>query len=327
MNVSQAKIVTIGGGTGNFTTLSAIKQISSNITAIVNMSDDGGSTGTLRDELGVLPPGDVRQCLVALSESPELRGVFNFRFGQGRFEGQSLGNIILSGLELKYGSFEEAIRVASSILRVDGQVVPVTLDNHVLVMHDGEQVIRGENVIGNHKIENHQSVRIDFDPPATLNPEVAWVIREADLIVVTPGNLYNSLLPALAVDGMSDALKETNARIVMVSNLVNKPGQTDGWHVVDYVKSIESYIGEGIVDEVLYNTALPPDGLLHTYASEGELPLDITPERFGEIKARAIGVPLVDERPFVPEANDTLLRRTLIRHDVERLKGELRELL
>ena len=121
------KLVVIGGGTGTFTILQSLKELTPDITAVVNMCDDGGSTGVLRDELGVLPPGDARQCLVALSDAPETRDLFDFRFSDGRLEGQSLGNIILSGLELQHGSFEKAIEIASRILRIRGEVVPVAL--------------------------------------------------------------------------------------------------------------------------------------------------------------------------------------------------------
>ena len=137
--VKPLRIVVLGGGTGSFVVLSALKTLTSKITAIVNMCDDGGSTGVLRDELGVLPPGDVRQCLVALSEKPELRDLFSYRFDSGGLAGHSLGNIILSGLELQHGSFEKAVEVASNILRIRGKVVPVALGNHQLVMQDGDQ--------------------------------------------------------------------------------------------------------------------------------------------------------------------------------------------
>jgi uncharacterized cofD-like protein len=308
------KIALIGGGTGSFTLLTELKEFTPHITALVNMSDNGGSTGKLRDELGVLPPGDVRQCLVALSDTPEVRDLFSYRFGQGSLAGQSMGNIILSGLELQHGSFARAIKVASVILHIKGNVIPITLDNHNLVMHDGSKIIKGEDNVGHHTIKN-KNCRIELDPKAKLNPEAAQAISEADLVVIAPGNLYASLLPALAVEGMADALANTNAKVVAVGNLVTKPGQTDGWHIVDYVKEFEKYIGEGQIDAVLYNTATPSKRLLEKYAAEGEFPVGIEEDRFEEISATPIGSSLVAKEIAKQDSNDQAIQRTLIRHD------------
>ncbi len=233
-------IALIGGGTGSFTLLNELKKLTPFITAIVNMSDDGGSTGLLRDELGVLPPGDVRQCLVALSDTREVRDLFNYRFDRGALANQSLGNVILSGLELKHGSFKKAVEVASSLLHITGKVAPVTLGEHTLVMKDGDEIIRGEYLIG-HRPINNPGATVFLEPKAKLNPEARSAIENADLVVIAPGNLYGSLLPALAVDGMDAAFKNSLAKKVVVANLVNKPGQTDNWHVVDYKNAGKLY--------------------------------------------------------------------------------------
>ncbi len=316
------KIAVIGGGTGSFTLLQELKEFTPHITALVNMSDDGGSTGKLRDELGVLPPGDIRQCLVALSDTPEVRDLFSFRFGQGSLAGQSLGNIILSGLELQQGSFAKAIKVASVILHINGAVIPITLDNHTLVMYDGDDVINGEHNIGHHAIKT-KGAYIKLTPKARINPEAAAAIADADLIVIAPGNLYGSLLPALAVEGVAEALKDTKATVVAVSNLVTKPDQTDGWHVVDYVKEFEKYIGEGQIDIVLYNTDTPTEKLLKKYAADGEFPVDITEERFKEVSAKPVGANLVAKELAKQDKNDKAIQRTLIRHDGYRVGRQL----
>jgi uncharacterized cofD-like protein len=152
MEVKGAKIVVIGGGTGSFTLLSGLKNYASDITAIVNMADDGGSTGQLRDELGVLPPGDVRQCLVALSDSPRVRELFNYRFEEGSLEGHAFGNLFLTALEKMTGSFAEAVDVADEVLNVSGKVIPVTLDNvHLILKRRNENDVIGEFKIGNMK--------------------------------------------------------------------------------------------------------------------------------------------------------------------------------
>jgi len=323
---TQPRIVVLGGGTGSFTLLQSLKQLSSHLTAIVNMSDDGGSTGVLRDELGVLPPGDVRQCLVALSDTPAVRDLFSYRFSEGRFRGQSLGNIILSGLELQYGSFEDAIRIASELLNVQGQVVPVTLQKHILMLRDGRKVIQGESHISNHAIE-HPTHRLWLEPEAHINPQAKAAILEADLVVIAPGNFYSSLLPICTVEGVAAVIQETTAQVVSVTNLVNKHGQTNGWHVVDYVRQLENRLGAGAIDVVLYNDQPISDDLLKKYAAEGEFPVEINPLPFSNVQARAVGAPLVAEDIILQDPADTAIRRTLIRHDAARVCLELQKIL
>lgn len=323
---SAPRIVLLGGGTGSFTLLQGLKKLTPNITAIVNMSDDGGSTGTLRDELGVLPPGDVRQCLVALSDSPVVRNLFNYRFSKGRFEGQSMGNIILSGLELQHDSFEEAIKVAGEILQITGTVLPVTLEKHTLVMKDGEEIIRGEWRVANHPI-HHRDAEVWLEPKASLNPDAGHAIRAADMVIIAPGSLYGSLLPLLSVHGMSDALQATKARVVCIANLVNKPHQNKDWHVADYIARYEQAIGEGVIDAVLYNDQEISQELLKAYAEEGDFPVHTDEARFQELKAQAIGLPLVSQEIAAQDPADTAIRRTLIRHDAERVCAELKQIL
>ncbi len=316
------RIALIGGGTGSFTLLQGLKKLTPYLTAIVNMSDDGGSTGILRDELGVLPPGDIRQCLVALSDSLEVRNLFNYRFGEGRLEGQSLGNIILSGLELQHNNFGKAISVASDILHITGKVVPVTLDKYTLVLQDGAETIHGEFKIGDHHI-SHDNTIVRLEPSAMINPEAKEAIKHADMIVIAPGDVYRSLLPILAVDGVAEAMANTKALIVSVTNLVTLPGQTDGWHVVDFIKEFEKYLGEGRIDTVLYNTAPISDELLKKYASEGEFPVAFSESRFSEIQADSVGASLVARSLAAQDPNDKIIRRTLIRHDARRVCRQL----
>lgn len=326
MRTRDPNIVVLGGGTGSFALLQDLKNLTPNISAIVNMCDDGGSTGVLRDEYGVLPPGDVRQCLVALSDSHELRNLFNFRFGDGRFEGQSLGNIILSGLELQQGSFDKAVSVASDILQIHGRVVPVTLQSHTLVLQDGGREVRGENKIGSDPISSPDA-RLSLDPVSTINPAAKTAIEEADLIVLAPGNLFGSILPIFAVHGAAEAIADSKGKVVSVTNLVTKPGQTDGWHVVDFVKKIESYLGQGAVNYVLYNNEPISDELIQKYASEGELPVAIDDDRFSEVQAQPMGACLVSQEITQQDPNDTMLRRTLIRHDGARVGKQLKNLI
>jgi len=320
------RIVVLGGGTGSFTLLQGIKQLTPNVTAIVNMSDDGGSTGTLRDELGVLPPGDLRQCLVALSDNPEVRNLFGYRFDSGRFKGQSLGNIILSGLELQHGNVEDAVRIAGELLHIIGTVLPVTLQKNRVVLRDGWKTVRGEGNIAEYAIKR-PNPRLWLEPASAINPRATEAIMQADIVVIAPGNFYCSLIPICLVDGMAAALQNTPARVVMVANLVNKPGQTSGWHVADYVQQLERYLGAGVIDMVLYNSQRVKEKLLKAYAAEGEFPVDTGRERFKALQAQAIGVRLVDREIAQQDPADTLLQRTLIRHDPKQVVVELEKLL
>jgi uncharacterized cofD-like protein len=320
-------IVLIGGGTGSFTLLQGLKQLTPHITAIVNMSDDGGSTGTLRDELGVLPPGDIRQCLVALSDQKEARDLFSYRFPGGSFRGQSLGNMILSGLELQYGSLEEAIRIASKLLDITGQVVPVTLTKHNLMLKDGRKTVRGQDRVSNHRLKHPENHRLWLEPAASINPLATRAIAEADLVVIAPGRFYGSLLPIFLVDGVAQALQSTPAPVVSVTNLMNNQFQTEGWHVADYVRGLEYYLGAGTIDTVLYNSEPVSDELLKRYAQEGEYPVRTEPSGFVDLGVQTIGVPLVAKDIYQQDPADTMIRRTLIRHDPEAVVGELRKLL
>ncbi len=324
--VRRPRIVVLGGGTGSFALIQGIKQLTPYLTAIVSMSDDGGSSGILRDELGVLPPGDIRQCLVALSDLPEVRDLFSYRFDKGRLQGQSLGNIILSGLELQYGNLEEAIRVASELLHVRGSVVPVTLQKHTLVAQDGGKKYEGEHIIDG-ALPLTSETKLSQKPRAHLNPIARDAILQADMVVIAPGSLYTSLLPLLIVEGMREVFDQTNAKVVAVANLVNKPLQTDHWHVADYVKRFERQLAPGAIDVVLYNDQPIAHDLLKRYAADGELPVDIAPFRFAEIGAHAIGARLVSDEIVAQETADTAIRRTFIRHDGVAVATQLQKLL
>jgi uncharacterized cofD-like protein len=316
----------MGGGSGSFTLLQELKHATENITAIVNMSDDGGSTGVLRDELGVLPPGDVRQCIVALSDNEEVRDLFSYRFGSGKLAGQSTGNIILSALELQHGSFEKAVKIASKLLHITGQVVPVTLGNHRLVLEDGDQRIVNERNITKHVVTSSVA-RVWLEPEAEINPEARQALLDASAIIIAPGNIFSSILPVLSVNGVAEALRASKAKKIAVTNLVTKPGQTGGWHVVDYVKAYERYIGEGQVDVALYNADIPTPELLEKYAAEQEYPVGTDANRFGEISAQSVGRNLVAQEMYSQDPNDTAIKRTLIRHDAKVVTSAIMGLL
>jgi len=322
----QPHIVVIGGGTGSYTLLCSLKNWTNNLTAIVNMSDNGGSSGLLRDELGVLPPGDIRQCIVALSSLESTRDILSYRFSKGSLAGHSLGNIILSAVELKTGSFSESVEVISKLFAVTGQVLPVSSIKHSLVLEDGTKQIVGESQINNHFISS-PNARLSLRPKAKINPRAKQAILKADLVVVAPGNLYCSILPTLIVEGMSQALKQTKAKVVLVANLVNKPKQTANWRVSDYVNKVEEYTGSQTIDVVLYNNKLPSKRLLNKYSDEGELPVIIDEANLAQMRQLVVGADFVDRRPFKIDPADKLIKRTLIRHNASEITKQLKKLL
>jgi uncharacterized cofD-like protein len=312
-------VVVIGGGTGSFAVLRGLKDRVENLTALVSMADDGGSTGTLRDELGVLPPGDVRQCLVALSDaSDELRNLFNYRFENGGLQGHSFGNLFLSAVEKMAGDFAGAVKLAGDVLRIKGRVLPITLDNVRLSATRSD----GSVVQGQHHMDEMQLTldgippRLQLEPAAAINPEADDAIRGADLIVIAPGDIYTSLGPLLIVDGVAAALRASNARVAYVCNLVTKPGHTDGFTVADHAAEIERFAGGPVLDYVLYNTAKPDSALFERYRREGELPVYAHKQALANVHYRADGKPVLAPDMITPHPNDTIANvRSFIRHD------------
>lgn len=324
------KVVTIGGGTGSFMLLSGLKEYPIELSAIVSMADDGGSTGVLRDELGVLPPGDVRQCLVALSESSEkLRNLMSYRFENGGLKGHSFGNLLLSALEKTEGSFVKGVEEAAEILNVRGTVVPVTgTDTTLMVELNDGTVLSGEHEINtNNRVRKLGIKKAFLKPRATANPDAVQKIKEADLVIIGPGNHYCSIIPNLLVAGIQKALKETKAKIVYNCNLVNKKGHTNAFTLDDYVTDIERYIGKGRIDYVTFNKKKPSPKLIALYQSEGGL-VEYKPGEKKDSHYAVIETDLLAKAPAVRSKGDTLSAvRSYIRHDHDKLAGTLMELL
>ena len=312
------RVVVIGGGTGNFVTLRGLKTYPLELTAVVSMADDGGSTGILRDELGVLPPGDVRQCLVALSNSSRMmRSLMNYRFENGGLGGHSFGNLLLSALEKVTGSFEKAVEEAGKILFIKGKVLPVTTHQVRLKMIlNNRRVLEGEREVYLSQEIDGGYKSIYLEPFPKVNPRVLDEIRNADLIVLGPGGLHTSLIPNLLVDGVCEALRESQARKVFVVNLMNRKGQTTGFKTSHYLKELTQFIGCDLFDHILMNKELPPEDLIALYSAEGELvENDSEDERI--IFADLLGKPNEEIR------RDLLPKRSLIRHDSKKLAQEL----
>ena len=315
--MTHKKIVVIGGGTGTFTILTGLKKYNCDLTAIVAMTDDGGSTGILRDELGVLPPGDVRQCLIALSsEDGGLRSLMNYRFPSGALRGHNFGNLLLSALEKLMGNFGSAVMAASRILRVRGHVIPATLTQTTLMARVNGKLVRGQSKIHNTRLFGKLS-RMYLSPSARANPRALEAIRRADAIIIGPGDLYSSLVPNLLVEGIPETLKKSRAQKIYVCSLMSRAAHTKNFSVADFTHVIEKYLGT-TVDTVLYNATRPPQQLIKRYARKGE---SLT--RFDDLpKRKVVGGNFIDQRPVRLQKGDTI-QRSLVRHNPEKLAATI----
>jgi uncharacterized cofD-like protein len=325
------KVVVIGGGTGTFTVLQGLKKYPLDITAIISMADDGGSTGMLRDELGVLPPGDLRQALVALSnDAPVLRDLFNYRFEDGALKGHNFGNLLISALEKVTGSSDEAIIEAGKILAIKGRVIPVTTDEMRLCAKDKS----GDEVEGEHLIEEYlwdemaDLDRLWLADDCIIHPLADEAIRNADLVVIAPGSIFTSIIPNLLVKGMTKALQETSGNVVYVANLMTERGQTDSYYVQDFTAALQEYMEGATVDCVIYNTENPTPDLLDRYKKEMErIPVSLDPEN-PVVSYSLVGSEILSTEPPIIAANDALAKtRTLIRHDSAKLANVLNNLV
>lgn len=261
------EIVALGGGTGLSTLLRGIKEYTRNISAVVTVADDGGSTGRLRRDFGILAPGDLRSCLAALADAePQMMSLLQYRFDEQskELEGHALGNLLITALTKVQGNFLTAIQELSKVLAIRGRVLPATLANVALV---GEQ-LNGERIVGESNIpKSHFPIRRVWlepeSPPAA--PEVIEALQNAAVIVVGPGSLFTSLLPNLLVAGVTDAIRASEAVRVYVCNVMTQPGETDGFTAADHIKLIYAHTGPGLFDYVLLNSQEPPPELLSRY--------------------------------------------------------------
>lgn len=271
------KVVAIGGGTGLSVLLRGLKEYTSNITAIVTVADDGGGSGILREDLGMLPPGDIRSCILALANTePTMEKLLQFRFKDGRLKGQNFGNLLIAAMNEIYGSFELAIKEISNILAVTGKVLPMTLENVTLyaVLENG-QIVKGEsNIPLKNKELGSKIDHIYMEPKISLPlDEALEAIEEADLIVLGPGSLYTSVIPNLLVNNMVEKIYSSPAPKVYITNIMTQPGETDGYTVLDHVEAILKHSREDFLDYVIANIEKIPDSTLKKYIHDGSEPV------------------------------------------------------
>ena len=318
--MDKLKIVTMGGGTGSFTVLQGLKKYPVDLKAIVAMTDDGGSSGELRDEMGVLPPGDLRQCLVALSESPEvLREIFNYRFSKGKMKGHNLGNLLISSLEEMKGGLDKALPYINNLLALKGEVIPVTFNKVKLAAELDNKILIGEhNIATSNLIDNCKLKRLYTDPRAKANHKAVKAIKEADAIIIGPGNLYCSILPVFLILGIKQALKKTKAKVFYNVNLVNNNKHTKDFNVFDFVNVIEDYLGKDLIDYVLFNNKKPSKKVIEKYGKEGDMTEFPKTNFLRKDNKILIGKNLISSGLYEQKKGDPL-QRTLIRHDSDKL--------
>lgn len=330
MSTSKKKIVVVGGGTGTHTVLKGLKKYadSLDIAAIVTMADSGGSTGRLRDEFGQLPVGDVRMALTALAADVDahdelLRELFLYRFHKGEgLTGHTFGNLLLTALTEILGSEVAAIEAASRILQVHGRVFPVSTDNiHLQAEYDD-----GVVVIGEHHIDDPSPLyrkrrinKLSLVPEGSINPAAAQSLREADLIVFGPGDLYTSILANTIVSGFTEALAASRARVVYVCNLMTRPGQTIGMTASDHIAELVRYTGRTPNLILLNNTTLPEELIARYQIEEGAHPVSFSCLS-GECTIDASDLLATEE---VQTVRGDMVRRSLIRHDPHKLAAAI----
>lgn len=330
--MKKKKIVVIGGGTGTFTILSGLKKYRNlDLSVIVSMMDDGGSNRVIRDEFGLLPTSDLRQCMVALAskDSDEtLRKLFTYRYSNGvGISGMTFGNLFMAALaDIYKGDQKKAIKETCEILGVSGKVVPVTFDKvHLSATYENGKQILGEHDIdepdakqGKYKITN-----LEVIPKAEVNEDATHVIREADLIILGPGDFYTSVLPNIVIDGIALEIRKAKGKLLFVMNLMNKFGQTAGFTTSDFLNEVEKYVGRRPDFVLINNFKKFPAGILKKYKSENAEPVR---DDLEDGKMKIIRRQLISNKVYQKPQSDTLMR-SLIRHDSKKLAKAVVDLL
>ena len=314
--MGEPNVVVIGGGTGLSTMLRGLKKLTSRLTAIVTVADDGGGSGVLRDELGMPPPGDIRNCLQALANTePTMAALLDYRFTEGSLSGQSFGNLFLAALNGLCSSFDEAVIKMGEVLALTGRVLPVSNEDTRLIAEfdDGSEVF-GESRISAHKLSSGSNIsRIRLVPlrPKAL-PESLRAISQAELIVLGPGSLYTSIIPNLLTDGVARAISESDAVRVYVLNVMTQSGETEGYSASDHLKALFEHSGERLVDYCLANNLAMPADVLTRYAEEDAVPCVIDDDEITSLGVELIRAPIADVNSRFARHNPDALAEALM---------------
>jgi uncharacterized cofD-like protein len=324
------KITVIGGGTGTYVVLQGLKNYPLDLAVIVSMVDSGGSTGRLRDQLGVLPPGDLRQCLLALSEASDLwRELFLYRFEKGDLAGHNFGNIFLSALEKVSANYQEVVETASYLLKTKGEVIPVTFDKSDLcVKYENGKVIKGEGNIDKNFNEKSRIIQAYLEPEAEANKKAIQRILKSDYIIIAPGDLYTSIIPVFLVKKIKEAMKKTKAKLIFILNLMTKNGQTTNYKASDFLKDIFYYL-ERIPDFIIVNTGKISKRILNWYAKNHEFPVinNLNNLNFSGV---IIKDDLIDRKKVVFSKKEIFIDprvRSILRHDSFKLAKVLAKII
>ncbi len=290
------KIVAIGGGHGLSAMLRGLKHHTKQITAIVTVADDGGGSGMLREDLGMLPPGDIRNCIVSLSNvEPTMKQLLQYRFSEGSLSGQSFGNLFLAAMNGISGSFDEAVHRMGDVLNITGRVLPVTNQSIYLEaeFENGSRTLGESRIFYDKKINDCRirQVRLVPEHPTAL-PESVEAIHDADLIVIGPGSLYTSIIPNFLVDGIAEAVAESRGKKIFVMNIMTQDGETEGYTGADHLEALLRHSLPGTVDLCIANNRLPSEEQLQPYRKEGVEPLQLDRERIEAMGIRVLEYPL-----------------------------------
>ena len=308
---NEAKVVVIGGGTGLSTMLRGLKQYTSHITAIVTVGDDGGGSGKLREDLGMLPPGDIRNCILALADTePLMEDLLQYRFTEGSLKGQCFGNLFLAAMAGISENFEDAVQKMSSVLAVKGKVLPVTLDDMKLIaeLENGE-IIEGESKIPSEVIVRNTRIKKIAIKPIDAKPleEAIKAINNADVIIMGPGSLYTSIIPNLLVKGIPEAICKSPAKKVYISNVMTQPGETDGFKVSNHLKVLMDYGVAENIDYVIANNGIIPPDIKEKYAKENAELVVLDYENISNLNVNVI------------EADLIKITKRYVKHNAEKL--------
>lgn len=284
MKAEERQIVCIGGGTGLSTMLRGLKAYTEHLTAIVTVADNGGGSGILRREMNILPPGDIRNCILALAETePLMQQIFGYRFTEGSLEGQNFGNLFIAALNAVLGSFELAVEKANEVLAVKGRVLPVTTENVQLcaLFDDGSTIVGETEIVETCKVKRKTIHKVYLAPEYPKAYEKALLaLAAADTIVLGPGSLYTSIIPNLLVEGISETIRCSHAKVVYVSNIMTQPGETDHYTLKKHVDVIEEYLGKGVIKYIIVNDQEISEEILYMYEQDGacQVIVDLIPD-------------------------------------------------
>ena len=309
------KITVIGGGTGTFVVLSGLKDYPLDLSVVVSMMDSGGSTGKLRDQLGVLPPGDLRQCMVALSDAPSLwRKLFLYRFEKGDLAGHNFGNLFLAALEKVSDNYDQAIESASYVLKTRGHVIPVTFDKlHIVAKYNNGKEVTGESLIDENFSENSRIENIRLEPKGDVNSKAISTIKDSEYIIIGPGDLYTSIIPVLLVKDISKTIVSSKAKIIYIMNLMTKSGQTTNYKASDHINDLKKYLGRS-PDYIVFNNTKISAEILDWYKKYNEVAVinDL------DSNYKVISENLIDNKKIEMNPSDVLYR-SILRHDSKKL--------